>query len=253
MTNPDGPWSRLPPPPRVAPPPRRGLHIGLWVAALAAFCAGLYGLTLLFPGRVSTGADWGDVARGVLVVAFVLAGVMSRRFRMKRLFRDIAIWTAVILLGVLLYSFRAEIEKAAGRVRSEIVPSYPVASAAKELMITRDADGGFYVTGNVNGQPVRFVVDTGASDIVLSPADAQRLGLDPASLSFTKSFETANGVGLGAPYTAGDFSVGSIRLTNVPMSVNKAAMSSSLLGMAFFNRLQSFRFEGAKLYLKPRS
>jgi aspartyl protease family protein len=253
MTNPDGPWSRLPPAPRAAPPPRRGLHIGLWLAALAAFCAGLYGLTLLFPGRVSTGADWADVSRGVLVVAFVLAGVMSRRFRLKQLARDIAIWTAVILLGVLLYSFRGEIEGAATRVRSEIAPSYPVASAAKELMITKDADGAFYVTGNVNGQPVRFMVDTGASDIVLSPADAQRLGLDPASMPYTRSVETANGPGLGAPYTAGDFSVGSIRLTDVPMSVNKAAMSSSLLGMAFFNRLQSFRFEGAKLYLKPKS
>jgi aspartyl protease family protein len=72
-------------------------------------------------------------------------------------------------------------------------------------------------------------------------------------MAFTKSFETANGVGLGAAYTAGDFSVGSIRLTNVPMSVNKAPMSSSLLGMAFFNRLQSFRFEGAKLYLKQKT
>jgi aspartyl protease family protein len=105
----------------------------------------------------------------------------------------------------------------------------------------------------VNGQPVRFLVDTGASDIVLSPADAQRLGLDPASLSFTKPVETANGIGLGASYSAADVSVGSIRLSNVPMSVNKAPMSSSLLGMAFFNRLQSFRFEGNKLYLKSRS
>jgi aspartyl protease family protein len=253
MTNPDGPWSRLPPPPRAARPPRRGLHIGLWLAALAALCAGLYGLTLLFPGRVTTGADWADVSRGVLLVAFVLAGVMSRRFRLKQLARDIAIWTAVILLAVLLYSFRGEIEAGAGRVRSEIAPSYPVASAAKELMITKDVDGGFDVTGNVNGQPVRFLVDTGASDIVLSPADAQRLGLDPVTMSFTKSVETANGIGLGAPYTAADFSVGSIRLTNVPMSVNKAAMSSSLLGMAFFNRLQSFRFEGNKLYLKPKT
>ena len=92
-------------------------------------------------------------------------------------------------------------------------------------------------------------------------AAAQRLGagkrctvkqLDLASLQFNKSVETANGVGLGAPYMAGRFTVGSIELTNVPMSVNKAPMSSSLLGMAFFNRLQSFRFEGDKLYLKPK-
>jgi aspartyl protease family protein len=253
MTNPDGPWSRLPPPPpRPKPPVQRRLRIGLWLAALACFCAALFGLTQLFPGRVS-GADWGDVSRGVLIVAFVLAGVMSRGLRAKQVFRDMAIWAAVILLGLLLYSFRGEIETAALRIRSEIVPSYPVASAAKELLVTQDADGGFYVVGQVNGQAVRFLVDTGASDIVLAPADAQRLGLDLASLPFNKSVETANGVGLGAPYTAGRFTVGTIELTNVPMSVNKAPMSSSLLGMAFFNRLQSFRFEGNRLYLRPKA
>ena len=254
MTKPDGPWSRLPPPPpRPKPPIRRSLRIGAWLAALACFCAALFGLAQLFPGRVSSGADWADVSRGVLIVAFVLAAVMSRGLKVKQLFRDMAIWAAVILLGLLLYSFRGEIEAAALRIRSEIVPSYPVVSAAKELLVTQDADGGFYVVGQVNGQAVRFLVDTGASDIVLAPADAQRLGLDLASLQFDKSVETANGVGLGAPYMAGRFTVGTIELTNVPMSVNKAPMSSSLLGMAFFNRLQSFRFEGNRLYLRPKA
>ena len=83
--------------------------------------------------------------------------------------------------------------------------------------------------------------------------DAQRAGVDTAALAFTKSVETANGPGLGAPYTAGQFSIGSIQLSDVPMSVNKAPMSSSLLGMTFFNRLQSFRFEDNKLYLKPKA
>jgi aspartyl protease family protein len=253
MTIPDGPWSRLPPPPKPAPPVRRRLHVGLWLAALACFCAAIYGLTQLFPGRVASGADWADISRGVLIVAFVLAGVMSRGLRMKQLFRDMAIWAAVIALGLLLYSFRGEIGTAALRIRSELVPSYAVPSAAKELMVTKDNDGGFYVTGQVNGQPVRFLVDTGASDIVLAPADAQRLGIDLSALQFSKSVETANGVGLGAPYTAARFTVGSIELADTPMSVNKAAMSSSLLGMAFFNRLQSFRFEGNRLYLKPKA
>ncbi|MEI9890753.1 MAG: TIGR02281 family clan AA aspartic protease [Caulobacteraceae bacterium] len=97
-------------------------------------------------------------------------------------------------------------------------------------MVGRDTDGGFYVTGQVNGQTVRFLADTGSSDIVLSPADAQRLGLDPASMQFSKSAETANGIGFGAPYKAASLAIGPIQLADVPMSVNKAAMSSSLLG-----------------------
>ena len=253
MTSPDGPWSRLPPPPPTPKPSRRGLHIGLWLLAVAVFCAGLYGLTYLFPGRVTTGADWADVSRGVLMVALVLAGLMSRQLKAKQLLRDIAIWTVIVLVGVLLYSFRGEIGGAALRIRSEIMPSYPVAAPGKEMVVSQDAGGGYYVTGNVNGKPVRFLVDTGASEIVLSPADAQRVGADLSALAFNHQVQTANGVGFGASYTAARFQVGSIALTEVPMQVNKAAMSSSLLGMTFFSRLQSFRFEGSKLYLKPKA
>jgi len=62
----------------------------------------------------------------------------------------------------------------------------------------------------------------------------------------------ANGLGYGAPFTAATLQVGSIGLTNVTMSINKAPMSTSLLGMAFFNRMKSFRVEGDRLYIRPR-
>jgi aspartyl protease family protein len=208
-------------------------------------------LAVFFPGRLSRPQDQAELALSVLFMAAVSATVFSR-VRLSQALRSIAVWCAIIAVLLIGYSFRGEVAGLAARLRAEIVPSYPVASASGETMIAREADGGFYVTGKVDGHAVRFLVDTGSSDIVLSPADAARLGIDTASLSFTKPVETANGVGLGAPYTAATLAIGSIKLTDVTMSVNKAPMSSSLLGMAFFNRLQSFRFEGPHLYLKPK-
>jgi aspartyl protease family protein len=107
--------------------------------------------------------------------------------------------------------------------------------------------------GQVNGQAVRFLVDTGASETVLSPADAKRIGVDTAGLAFDHPSETANGVGYAAPLTADSLAVGTIRFENVPMLVNQAPMSSSLRGMSFLKRLESFKVSGRKLYLKPRS
>jgi aspartyl protease family protein len=250
MSRPDGPWSRLPPKPKV-PTPRRAPHLGLWLGCIAAVCALALVLAQFFPGRLSAPQDKADLARGVLLAALVSSGMLLR-VRLSHALRSVAIWSAIIAVLLIGYSFHGEIGALATRLRAEVIPSYPVASAPGEMMINQDSDGGFYVTGQVNGRVVRFLVDTGSSDIVLSPADAARLGVDPASLRFTKTVETANGPGLGAPYTAEALAIGSIRLTDVPMSVNKTAMSSSLLGMAFFNRLQSFRFEGRRLYLKPK-
>src|SRR5206468_129815 len=80
--------------------------------------------------------------------------------------------------------------------------------------------------GKVNGQRVRFIVDTGATDVVLSPDDARRLGLDVGKLAYIHGAETANGVGYGAEYVADSLEVGPIAMTGVKMTVNQAPMSN---------------------------
>jgi aspartyl protease family protein len=105
--------------------------------------------------------------------------------------------------------------------------------------------------GQVNGQIVRFLVDTGASETVLSPADAKRIGVETSALRFDQPADTANGVGYGASFIADSLAVGTIRFASVPMLINQAPMSSSLLGMSFLKRLESFKVSGRKLYLKP--
>jgi aspartyl protease family protein len=106
--------------------------------------------------------------------------------------------------------------------------------------------------GEVDGAPVRFVVDTGASDIVLSPQDAARAGLLPPSTKYSRPSETANGVGYGAPMDVRSLEVGPIRLANVRVFVNQAPMSASLLGMTFLDRLDSFEVRGDQLFLRGR-
>ena len=108
------------------------------------------------------------------------------------------------------------------------------------------------IVGRVNGQPVRFMVDTGASETVLAPEDARRLGVDLSSLTFDHPSETANGKGFGAAYGARAGGGADVRLTDFPMQINRAPMSSSLLGLSFLNRLASFEIRDRKLYLKWR-
>jgi clan AA aspartic protease (TIGR02281 family) len=105
--------------------------------------------------------------------------------------------------------------------------------------------GHVVLTASVNGAPVRFLVDTGASTVALSPADARAAGINPSALAFDKATTTANGVVRVAPVMLREIRIEQLSIENVPAVVD-ANLSGSLLGMSFLSRLKSFEMrEGA--------
>jgi aspartyl protease family protein len=167
--------------------------------------------------------------------------------------RHVALWAAIVAVLALGFAYRDVIADAPQRLRLAFSDGQPVAGGDRELIIPQDEAGAFVVVGKVNGQRVRFLVDTGATDTVLSPDDARRLGLDLGALSFDREAETANGLVAGAAFNADSLEVGPIRLEDFPMSVNRAPMSSSLLGLSFLDRLAAFEVRDHKLILTWRA
>ena len=118
-------------------------------------------------------------------------------------------------------------------------------------MLRMGKDGHFNVDALVDGERIQFLIDTGASDVVLSPFDAKRLGFDLIKLKFSKSYSTANGIVNAAPIELSQISIGSININNISATVNGADLNKSLLGMAFLKRLSSFEIVGNNLILTP--
>ena len=248
MMRANGPWDDRP---REPGPPVSRVRFYIWIAALAGGGLLLWELSRLFPGTANDG--WSDtyLVRNVAILALVSSGILySRQFKVREVVRNIAIWMGIAAVLLLGYTYQDELKAVGMRVRSELVPSYAIEREGKTVVLTQSEGGDYRVTGRVNGMPVTFMIDTGASDIVLSPADAQRLGIDTAALDYDRFYETANGGGQGATVTVDSLSVGGITLDNVKVSVNRAPMSSSLLGMAFLRQLKSFEFQGRRLYLR---
>jgi aspartyl protease family protein len=224
----------------------------LWVAVIAAAGAGAWWMAKT-RGMPLTGEDQGWVLQGIGALAIVSSGLLYlRRVDVGRTARYAALWSLVVGVLVIAYAYRNDLASIGRRVRAEVLPGYAVESSEREMALARGEGGHFFVMGKVNGAPVRFAVDTGATEVVLSPADAERAGIDVAALRFGQEVETANGIGRGALTRARSLEVGAVRLSDFSVTVNGAPMSSSLLGMSFLRRLESFEFRGERLILRWR-
>ena len=108
------------------------------------------------------------------------------------------------------------------------------------------------VKTEANGISLSMLVDTGASTVVLKPADAQRLGIDVDKLRYAVPVQTANGTTYAASVRLRNLAVGNIIVENVDALVAKpGALKDNLLGMSFLSRLRSYEF--TRDYLTLRS
>ena len=103
--------------------------------------------------------------------------------------------------------------------------------------IARSADGHYWAIAEVDGAPVRFLVDTGASTVALTPGDAQRLGLDTAALRYDQPVFTAAGKERAAAVTLSHVTIAGVRVDGVKAMVMKEGLAASLLGMSYLGRL----------------
>lgn len=125
------------------------------------------------------------------------------------------------------------------RVGQNVV-SRPSQSGPARVVLTADARGHFYSTGNINGSTVRFLVDTGASMISLGAGDARRIGVDPAK-GVLGVANTANGQTVVSRVKLHSVRVGEIELSNVDALVHQHDLPVTLLGMSFLNRMEMQR------------
>jgi aspartyl protease family protein len=231
-------------------------HEWLWLAG-AVGVTGLLFLVLAdrYPEAVQTEGTRQSLLYYLAWLALMVGSViMHIRRRPLAALKHIAVWAGLILLLVAGYSYRDLLTgvyaDARARITGELVPQRGVAVGADAVRFRLAGDGHFHVEAEVNGARVDFMLDTGASDVVLTPEDARRLGWDPEALDYTRPYDTANGTVRGAPVRLDEVRIGPIRLRDVAASVNQTPMESSLLGMSLLKRLSGVEFQGDQLTLR---
>ena len=138
-----------------------------------------------------------------------------------------------------------------GRDGTEKPPSVATADGTDgELEIAKGPRGHFVLEAEVNGEPVEFVVDTGASIVVVGPETAERLGFDLDSLEYTGVARTANGTTPIAPIILDTIVIGDLTVSAVEAAVVGKPMATSLLRVSFLAWLEGYEVRGGRLVLR---
>lgn len=117
--------------------------------------------------------------------------------------------------------------------------------------VTKSADGHYWAEAMVDGKVVRFLVDTGATAVALTADDARRLGYNPAGLDYRYDVITAEGRVKAAAVQLRSISIAGARVDNVDALILERGLHTSLLGMSYLGKLQSFEATRTSLILKP--
>lgn len=122
-------------------------------------------------------------------------------------------------------------------------------TSAKGRALYRSEDGLFYVTARVNGVPVKFLIDTGATMVVLTPADAERIGIVPEAAAVTREMETAAGSSVVRALTLGEIDVAGRNVADVQAAIMQRGLSVSLLGQNLLSRLGTITLSGDEMHI----
>ncbi|NOX39969.1 MAG: TIGR02281 family clan AA aspartic protease [Alphaproteobacteria bacterium] len=166
----------------------------------------------------------------------------QQRQSMNKTLQQVVLWVFLFAGVILLYSVKDQL-------RLQIMPKQAVQIGSNKIAISRSADRHFYTTLKINNMPVQFVIDTGATDMVLSKKDAVRVGIDLANLAYLNVAQTANGKVRTARVTLDEVVLGPFVDRNISAWVNDSQMGESLLGMSYLSRFSNLQISGDTLYL----
>jgi aspartyl protease family protein len=234
-----------------------GLTTQAWAGNLAAqSTGGLDGDSLFNDHNIR-------VAVGIIFVLVVGSSAIGLyRGRLGQGARDLAIWVGLGTILVAGYGFRDEFRLVGYRMFGDLMPPGEAQNVSRRdgresdsrdraVRIRKRSDGHFVAKTEINGMTVTMLVDTGASSVVLKPADARLAGIDVDRLNYSVAVQTANGTAYAAAVRLKRLSVGGIAIDDIEALVAKpGTLGESLLGMSFLRRLRSYEFSGEFLTLR---
>jgi len=186
----------------------------------------------------------------VAILVLVTSALIVRKVPIGRGLLMFAGWVVLFLAAFVAFSLKDDIVAVAKRVLDEHRGQTSGVQVGKELRIKQSLDGHFWVDAQLNGERVRFLIDSGATTTSIATSTARRAGIEPRR-GMPAMVRTANGVVAVQRGRAARLRVGSIERRDVAVHISEAFGEMNVLGMNFLSSLSSWRVEGRWLIMTP--
>lgn len=173
--------------------------------------------------------------------ALMLSYLVASRTNLGKTLQHAGIWILIFMGAIAVIGIWPEI-------KNTLTPRQTYVDGTT-IVLPKHRDGHYYITLQVNDKPIEFVIDTGASQVVLSREDAITAGLDPDNLAYLGTANTANGTVRTAAVKLDTVTLGEIRDQGVRAVVNDGEMVGSLLGMTYLGKFNSITIKANELIL----
>lgn len=195
--------------------------------------------------------DTASLIYSLLLLVLVGSALISRSLPIGQMLKMALGWVGIFALIFLLVSFRPELKAIWQRVTAELGFVSDPAILGAPMTLRKAEDGHFWTMAQVNGVPVRFMVDSGASFTAMSAEAAKSAGVEPDAFSVKIVLNTANGPVEADRATVADLRVGSLNMKDHAVVIASAFGDTNVLGMNFLSDLKSWRVEGDSMILVP--
>ncbi len=188
-------------------------------------------------------------AIGALVL--VASALFSRRIGLGEIVRSVLGWVAIFAIFIVGFSYQKEIIGVWHKVTGEITGANEQQVVGGTLKIRQSPDGHYWADAEVNGMPVRFLIDSGATTTAMTLKTARAANVDINDGGFPTYLNTANGTVEAQRGTIQALRVGPMMALELPVVVAEAFGDSNVLGMNFLSEMKSWRVEGGEMILEP--
>ncbi|MDF3048098.1 MAG: hypothetical protein K0R73_1216 [Candidatus Midichloriaceae bacterium] len=184
----------------------------------------------------------------LIILVTLLTGLIARRKHTNYPIVKYAIYWLIIAISLIfLYSFKGEFTSIKNRFISALIPSRAIDNNGV-LTIKQSNNNHFMIDVLINGKPIVFMVDTGATSVVLSLDDAKNAGIDVNKLNFYREVFTASGSVKVAEANV-DIKIGGFELKDFSVLINPSEGTDSLLGMSLLSKFESISFKNDTMML----
>jgi len=186
---------------------------------------------------------------GVVCILLLVSSLAARRLPLGYVAKAGLAWITIFAALFAIFSFRFEFIGIWERVKADISGTAGQSISGEAIQLRRQDDGHYWLLVDINGKPVRFMVDSGATMTAINANTAREVGVE--ANGYPIILNTANGRVAAKRAYVDLLSIGSLIIENHPVVVSDRFGDVNLLGMNFLNNMQSWRVEGNMMVLQP--